>query len=150
MDTHHIMAPSTFVKARTAVAKGIVDEFAMSNLFAQWVVDPGIPIPAQACLAFNQMTQPAMPGCVGAIDGWACCVLRPRARCAASAKPFFHRVHYFALNVQAMADDAGRFLWVDIHGAGGTHDSTHTRSRSSTRSSAAAPWTRGPHCARSS
>lgn len=67
-----------------------------------------------------------MDGIVGAMDGIAIKIIRPRLRIDGVDNPqsYYNRKCFFALNVQAIVDSNKRFLWMSALHEGSTHDST--------------------------
>lgn len=60
-------------------------------------------------------------GCVGAIDGWLCCINAPRG---VSSQAEYHSGHYhrYGLNIQAVCDSQLRFIYFSVAAKGRTND----------------------------
>jgi hypothetical protein len=63
-------------------------------------------------------------GCVGALDGWLCCIKVPIGREASNISSYFSG-HYqcYGINVQAVSDSRCRFIYLSCRSPGGTGDS---------------------------
>ena len=64
-----------------------------------------------------------MTGCVGAIDGCALKISRPRMSDVADPNQFFNRKGFYAIVLQAICDHKRRFLFGSATESGSTHDS---------------------------
>lgn len=64
-----------------------------------------------------------LPGCIGALDGIAIPITKPRTTDCGNPSTYFHRKGYFALPVQAICDSRYRFTFCSAKCAGPTHDS---------------------------
>ena len=62
-----------------------------------------------------------LPGCIGALDGIAIALARPRRIYNPSA--FYNRKGYYAIPVQAIVDSDCRFMAISVLCVGSTHDS---------------------------
>ena len=62
-------------------------------------------------------------GCIGALDGMAVRIYKPRNSDAENSLHFLNRKGFFSINLQAIADADWKFLWYSMETAGGTHDS---------------------------
>ena len=62
-------------------------------------------------------------GCIGALDGMAIKILKPRETCTPNPLHYLNRKGYFSINLQAIADANRKFLYMSMATAGGTHDS---------------------------
>eukprot|EP00644_Phytophthora_capsici_P019370 jgi/Phyca11/133397/e_gw1.442.3.1 len=73
---------------------------------------------------FRSISICAIPGCIGAIDGWLCPIRVPRANECGRVIAFFSG-HYqrYGLNVQACADYKCRFTAMACRAPGGRNDS---------------------------
>jgi hypothetical protein len=63
-------------------------------------------------------------GCVGAIDGMAVKIAKPRPKDTPAPRHYFNRKGFFAVVLQAVCDGNRKFLWASSKGVGSTHDST--------------------------
>jgi hypothetical protein len=65
-------------------------------------------------------------GIVGAIDGIAVRIIKPRAYLDGILNPvnYYNRKCFFALNVMCIVDSNKRFMWMSAKHEGATHDST--------------------------
>lgn len=64
-----------------------------------------------------------MTGCVGALDGIALRIHRPRPADAGDPNEYFNRKGFYALVIQAMCDHKRRFMFASCTSPGSTHDS---------------------------
>ena len=64
-----------------------------------------------------------LPGCIGALDGIAIRITKPRASDCFDPASYFHRKGFYALPVQAICDSRYRFTFFSAKCAGPTHDS---------------------------
>jgi hypothetical protein len=78
---------------------------------------------ADIAAKFNSAGQGIMVGCVGALDGIALKINRPRPSEAGDPKEYFNRKGYYALVVQAICDHERRFMFAAATEPGATHDS---------------------------
>ena len=62
-------------------------------------------------------------GCIGALDGMAVRIYKPRESDAENPLDFLNRKNFFSINLQAIADADWKFSWFSMETAGGTHDS---------------------------
>ena len=62
-------------------------------------------------------------GCIGAIDGMAVRIGRPKASDTSVPSYYFNRKGFYSINLQAIADGNRKFLWYSMATCGGTHDS---------------------------
>ena len=67
--------------------------------------------------------QGIMKGCIGAIDGWLCPIIVPPASAVGNVISYFSG-HYqrYGLNVQAIVDHLGRFLFIAVAAPGSQPD----------------------------
>ena len=79
----------------------------------------------RASEGFGRRTNGVLDGCVGALDGWAPRLQRPRvtADCP-NPSDYYSRKGFYTLNVQAMCDANRRFVFVSMVSCGAVHDST--------------------------
>lgn len=61
---------------------------------------------AEIAAGFDAVSKNKMTGCVGALDGMAVRIERPRN--VPDAMKFWHRKHFYALNLQAIVDSERR------------------------------------------
>lgn len=73
-------------------------------------------------------TQGVMQGCIGAIDGWLCPIVVPPSSIAGNVHSFFSG-HYqrYGVNVQAIVDHLGRFIYIAVAAPGSQADITALR-----------------------
>eukprot|EP00951_Prasinocladus_malaysianus_P004824 scaffold34122_cov19-Prasinocladus_malaysianus.AAC.1 len=64
-----------------------------------------------------------MAGCIGALDGMAVRICKPKASDTDNPKHYFNRKGFYSMNLQAIADADRCFLWFSLATSGGTHDS---------------------------
>jgi hypothetical protein len=62
--------------------------------------------------------------CVGAIDGLAVKIAKPRLKDVPNPMQYYNRKQFFAVVLQAVCDGNRKFTWASLLGAGSTHDST--------------------------
>jgi hypothetical protein len=64
-----------------------------------------------------------MDGCVGAIDGYLCMINTPQKRFVCNVKEYFSG-HYkmYGINMQAMCDSEGKFMYCVLMAPGRSHD----------------------------
>lgn len=75
--------------------------------------------------AFSSRSGGVLTGCVGALDGMAVCIRKPRIdECGGKPWHYYNRKGFYALNLQAICDANKRFLYLSIRCPGSTHDST--------------------------
>ena len=72
---------------------------------------------------FDQAGHGIMTGCVGAIDGCALKISRPRMSDVADPNQFSNRKGFYAIVLQAICDHKRRFLFGSATESGSTHDS---------------------------
>lgn len=72
---------------------------------------------------FDKLGQGVMTGCVGAVDGVALKINRPRPGCAGNPKEYFNRKGFYAVVLQAICDHKRRFMFCSATMPGSTHDS---------------------------
>ncbi len=66
-----------------------------------------------------------LTGIVGALDGIAIKIMKPKIRDGIfNPLNYFNRKYFFSLNVQAIVDSEKRFLWISAIHEGSSHDST--------------------------
>ena len=68
--------------------------------------------------AYDARTDGVMTGCIGAIDGLAIKVKRPKVNPA----HYYCRKGFYSYNMQAICDSSHKFTWVSILTAGATND----------------------------
>jgi hypothetical protein len=74
----------------------------------------------QASQGFERTsTQGVMRGCVGAIDGWLCPIIVPPSSVGNVSSFFSGHYQRMGVNVQAVVDHYGRFLYVAVAAPGG-------------------------------
>ena len=64
-----------------------------------------------------------MRGCIGALDGMAVRIGRPKLSDTDVPAFYFNRKGFHSVNLQAIADANRKFLWYILRTCGGTHDS---------------------------
>jgi len=62
--------------------------------------------------------------CIGAVDGLAIKICRPRERDSLNPKQYYNRKGFFALVLQAACDSDRKFVWASVKCPGATHDAT--------------------------
>ena len=72
---------------------------------------------------FDQAGHGVMTGCVGALDGCALKISRPRMSDVNDPNQFFNRKGFYAIVLQAICDHKRRFLFGSATESGSTHDS---------------------------
>jgi hypothetical protein len=78
----------------------------------------------EASAGFESVScQRVMRGCIGAIDGWLCPIQAPPSSVVGNVKSYFsgHYQHH-GLNVQAIVDHLGRFLYIAVAAPGSQPD----------------------------
>jgi len=80
---------------------------------------------ARLALAFSTSRANNNPlhGCIGALDGIAVRLSKPRAADCIDPASYYHRKGYYAIPVQAICDSNYRFMFFSAKCAGPTHDS---------------------------
>ena len=73
---------------------------------------------------FSALSGKIMKGIVGAIDGIAIKLSKPRMSDCPNPADYFCRKGFYSLNVQAICDSNRQFRWVSSCCTGATHDST--------------------------
>lgn len=84
----------------------------------------------KVALGFAQITNGALCGCIGALDGWIVKIQRPtkkRDKCP-NPSSYYSRKGYYGINVQAIVDSKKRILFRSILTRGAEHDSTAFKS----------------------
>ena len=72
---------------------------------------------------FDRAGHGILTGCVGALDGIALRIQRPRLKDAGDPSEYFNRKGFYALVVQALCDYDKRFRFASCTTPGSTHDS---------------------------
>lgn len=73
--------------------------------------------------AMHHRSKGTIQGCIGALDGMAVKIGRPKATCSTTPSYYFNRKGFYSVNLQAIADANRKFLWYSMATCGGTHDS---------------------------
>ena len=71
--------------------------------------------------AYDERTSGVMSGCIGALDGCAIKIHKPRG---VHASQYWCRKGFYSVNLQAVCDSARRVTWMAVTAVGSTHDST--------------------------
>jgi hypothetical protein len=74
-----------------------------------------------AAEAYDERTAGVMAGCIGAIDGCAIKICRPRGVHPAQ---YYCRKGFYSVNLQLVCDSARRVTWMSVLATGSTHDSS--------------------------
>ena len=78
---------------------------------------------AQLSCGFDRLTEGLLSGCVGALDGYAICVVKPNKKFCQNPASYFNRKGFYSLVFQGVCDANRRFIFTSILCAGSTHDS---------------------------
>lgn len=74
--------------------------------------------------AFAKKTDGIMDGCIGAVDGLAIKIRRPRVSAINNQASYFNRKGFYSINCQAICDHRCRFKWFSCKTSGRSHDSS--------------------------
>ena len=73
---------------------------------------------------YEEKTNGAMQGCVGAVDGLCVHICKPRLSDSNAPAIFFNRKGFYSLNLQAICNANYEIIWFDFNAVGSTHDAT--------------------------
>ena len=89
---------------------------------------------------FDALTNNILKGCIGAVDGFAICITKPRKTFCANPAAYFNRKGFYSMVFQGVCDSQRRFTFCSILCAGSTHDSVAFELTALARAMACDQW----------